>query len=114
MNYITHVQLGYKWDGNPDRIRVPVDPTRSECEAFEQAVTRLKMVLIGRTLDMKPWAECYDRKVVSKARYCTCETPVMDVEHDAGCRRCGLPVDFSPSTENLSGQELAWQERAES
>ena len=28
--------------------------------------------------------------------YCTCETPVMDVEHDAGCRRCGLPVDFTP------------------
>lgn len=28
--------------------------------------------------------------------YCTCETPLMDVEHDAGCRRCGLPVDFSP------------------
>lgn len=27
--------------------------------------------------------------------YCRCETPVMDVEHDAGCRRCGLPVDFS-------------------
>ena len=20
----------------------------------------------------------------------------MDVEHDAGCRRCGLPVNFSP------------------
>lgn len=28
--------------------------------------------------------------------YCKCETPVMDVEADAGCRRCGLPVDFSP------------------
>jgi len=28
--------------------------------------------------------------------YCTCESPIMDVEHDAGCRRCGLPVDFSP------------------
>ena len=28
--------------------------------------------------------------------YCECETPVMDVEHDAGCRRCGRPVDFSP------------------
>jgi len=28
--------------------------------------------------------------------YCTCDSPVMDVEHDAGCRRCGRPVDFSP------------------
>jgi len=28
--------------------------------------------------------------------YCKYETPVMDIEHDAGCRRCGLPVDFSP------------------
>lgn len=28
--------------------------------------------------------------------YCSCETPVMDVEHDAGCRRCGNPVDFGP------------------
>jgi len=28
--------------------------------------------------------------------YCQCESPIMDVEHDAGCRRCGLPVDFSP------------------
>lgn len=29
--------------------------------------------------------------------YCTCDTPVMDVSQDAGCRRCGLPVDFSPA-----------------
>lgn len=28
--------------------------------------------------------------------YCECETPVVDVDHDAGCRRCGLPVNFSP------------------
>lgn len=28
--------------------------------------------------------------------YCECETPVMDPEHDAGCRRCGLPVNFTP------------------
>ena len=28
--------------------------------------------------------------------YCRCDAPVMDVEHDAGCRRCGLPVDFTP------------------
>lgn len=28
--------------------------------------------------------------------YCACDTPAMDVAHDAGCRRCGLPVDFSP------------------
>lgn len=31
------------------------------------------------------------------AGYCYCETPLMDVEHDAGCRRCGLPVNFSPT-----------------
>lgn len=28
---------------------------------------------------------------------CICEQPVMNIFHDAGCRRCGLPVDFSPS-----------------
>ena len=28
--------------------------------------------------------------------YCECASPIMDVEHDAGCRRCGRPVDFSP------------------
>lgn len=31
--------------------------------------------------------------------YCHCEAPVMDPEHDAGCRRCGLPVDFTPQPE---------------
>jgi len=30
------------------------------------------------------------------AGYCACEAPAIDVEHDAGCRRCGRPVDFSP------------------
>lgn len=29
--------------------------------------------------------------------YCECEQPVMDIDHDAGCRRCGRPVDFSPA-----------------
>lgn len=29
--------------------------------------------------------------------YCSCETPIIDWDHDAGCRRCGLPVDFSPT-----------------
>lgn len=33
----------------------------------------------------------------ARAGYCSCESPVMDPEHDAGCRRCGLPVDFSPA-----------------
>lgn len=28
--------------------------------------------------------------------YCTCGSPLIDVEHDAGCRRCGLPVNFTP------------------
>lgn len=28
--------------------------------------------------------------------YCSCETPVMNAEYDAGCRRCGNPVDFTP------------------
>jgi hypothetical protein len=31
--------------------------------------------------------------------YCNCETPVMDIEVDAGCRRCGLPVNFAPECE---------------
>ncbi|HZR80400.1 MAG TPA: hypothetical protein VFD92_04810 [Candidatus Binatia bacterium] len=26
--------------------------------------------------------------------YCECETPLIDVDHDAGCRRCGCPVLF--------------------
>lgn len=28
--------------------------------------------------------------------YCSCEAPIFDAEHDAGCRRCGLPIDFTP------------------
>lgn len=28
--------------------------------------------------------------------YCECDAPIIDVEHDAGCRRCGRPVDFNP------------------
>lgn len=28
--------------------------------------------------------------------YCVCGSPVMDPEYDAGCRRCGRPVDFTP------------------
>jgi hypothetical protein len=37
--------------------------------------------------------------------YCTCESPVIDIEHDVGCRRCGLPVDFSPrpADDDLAG-----------
>ena len=31
--------------------------------------------------------------------YCECETPVFDPEHDSACRRCGLPVNFTPSPE---------------
>jgi hypothetical protein len=33
--------------------------------------------------------------------YCECEFPVIDVEHDAACRRCGLPVDFTPAEPNV-------------
>ena len=29
--------------------------------------------------------------------YCGCDQPIMDAEHDAGCRRCGNPVDFTPA-----------------
>ena len=36
------------------------------------------------------------RKGQAMILYCECEAPVIDVEHDAGCRRCGRPVDFSP------------------
>jgi len=39
--------------------------------------------------------------------YCECEAPVMDVEHDAGCRRCGRPVDFAPAPpDHLDVREL--------
>ena len=34
---------------------------------------------------------------MSSTAYCECEQPVIDVEHDAGCRRCGRPVDFTPA-----------------
>lgn len=34
--------------------------------------------------------------------YCRCERPLVDVDHDAGCRRCGLPVNFSPDGPNVS------------
>lgn len=32
-----------------------------------------------------------------RAGYCRCALPLIDVAHDDGCRRCGLPVDFSPA-----------------
>jgi hypothetical protein len=32
--------------------------------------------------------------VAERSGYCACDEPLIDVEHDAGCRRCGLPVDF--------------------
>lgn len=28
--------------------------------------------------------------------YCECESPLIAIEHDAGCRRCGRPVNFTP------------------
>ena len=28
-------------------------------------------------------------------QYCECEDPIIDVEHDAACRRCARPVLFS-------------------
>lgn len=28
--------------------------------------------------------------------YCVCGEPVMNPMYDAGCRRCGRPVDFTP------------------
>jgi hypothetical protein len=27
--------------------------------------------------------------------YCRCDPPVIDVDHDAACRRCGLPVQYA-------------------
>ena len=41
--------------------------------------------------------------------YCQCETPIMDIEYDAGCRRCGLPVDFTPAdpADGLSAEDFA-------
>lgn len=34
--------------------------------------------------------------------YCACEEPVIDLDHDAGCRRCGLPVNFGPNVDECS------------
>lgn len=28
--------------------------------------------------------------------YCTCESPIFDSDYDAGCRRCALPLNFTP------------------
>jgi hypothetical protein len=33
----------------------------------------------------------------STTTYCGCESPIIDIDHDEGCRRCGLPVNFSPT-----------------
>ena len=44
--------------------------------------------------------------------YCECETPLMDVEHDAGCRRCGRPVNFTPSLEDRAREMGADHGRA--
>lgn len=38
--------------------------------------------------------------VTVRQPYCECEAPVIDVDRDAGCRRCGLPVDFTPAWHN--------------
>ncbi len=35
--------------------------------------------------------------------YCECESPMMDVAHDAGCRRCGRPVSFAPHVTEVDG-----------
>lgn len=35
--------------------------------------------------------------------YCECETPIFDPEHDAGCRRCGLAIDFTPADPECEG-----------
>jgi hypothetical protein len=29
--------------------------------------------------------------------YCQCETPIFDDTRDAACRRCALPIDFTPA-----------------
>ena len=39
--------------------------------------------------------------------YCECSAPVMDVEHDEGCRRCGRPVDFSPRMSGMTFKRIA-------
>ncbi len=44
--------------------------------------------------------------------YCLCEAPAIEVEHDAGCRRCGLPVNFAPPAPNLTPDQIAELEQA--
>lgn len=40
----------------------------------------------------------YDPWTMNGAPSCACDSgPLIDVEHDAGCRRCGLPVNFAPT-----------------
>lgn len=36
--------------------------------------------------------------------YCECESPRINPEHDAGCRRCGRPVYFGPGHRHLAGE----------
>lgn len=38
--------------------------------------------------------------------YCQCDSPIMDLEHDEGCRRCGRPVDFSPARLHAEMEQL--------
>lgn len=38
--------------------------------------------------------------------YCECSAPLIDVDHDAGCRRCGRPVDFTPRRPPHAGYML--------
>jgi hypothetical protein len=44
-------------------------------------------------------------------RHCECEKSIMDVEHDAGCRRCGLPVCFVGPATSDDGHTLTIPQR---
>lgn len=43
--------------------------------------------------------------------YCSCERPISDADHDAGCRRCGNPIHFDPASPDAAAVALAAGER---
>src|SRR5689334_22964335 len=43
---------------------------------------------------LRGYRENERREPTVKPTYCKCERPIIDVEHDAACRRCGQLVNF--------------------
>lgn len=60
---ITKATIGYRLPGDREQSTAtfPV-AARTEAEAFDQAVRKLQLHLITQVLDLRPWAETYDRR----------------------------------------------------